>query len=157
MPDFAPHDHDACVASALSAAEATCAERGLRLTEGRRRVLEILLEAHRALGAYEVLDRLRDEGRPAQPPVAYRALDFLMAQGFVHRIERLNAFVACARPGVDHAAAFLICRSCAAVAETPVSPGGGRLGNAARASGFALEAMTMEAEGLCPSCREGAS
>ncbi|PRY94835.1 Fur family zinc uptake transcriptional regulator [Hasllibacter halocynthiae] len=153
MIDFAPHDHDGCIASALAAAEEGCAARGLRLTDARRRVLEILLESHRALGAYDVLDRLRAEGRPAQPPLVYRALDFLVAQGFVHRIERLNAFVACARPGAEHAPAFLICRACEAVAEMPVAPEEGRLGSAARATGFALEATTLEAEGLCPNCR----
>ena len=157
MPDFAPHDHAACVSGALSAAEAACAERGARLTDARRRVLEILLESHRALGAYEVLDRLRAEGRPAQPPAAYRALDFLVAQGFAHRIERLNAFVACARPGDAHAPAFLICRGCAAVAETPVAAAGGRLGEAALAAGFAVEDATLEAEGLCPNCRDSAA
>ncbi|MEL6691127.1 MAG: transcriptional repressor, partial [Pseudomonadota bacterium] len=91
---FEPHDHGACISDALAAADAQCAERNVRLTPVRRRVLEILLEEHHALGAYDVLDRLRDEGLGSQPPVAYRALEFLVKEGLAHRIERLNAFVA---------------------------------------------------------------
>lgn len=92
---------------------------GARLTPVRRRALEILLEAHRALGAYEVLERLRADGFGGQPPVAYRALEFLAAMGLVHRIRRLNAFAACMRPGEAHQALFLICRRCEALAEAP--------------------------------------
>ncbi|RMD92342.1 MAG: transcriptional repressor, partial [Alphaproteobacteria bacterium] len=90
---FAPHDHRACAAAALARAEARCRESGLRLTPLRRRVLEILLESHRPLGAYDILARLRADGRPAQPPVAYRALDFLVAHGLAHRLHSLNAFL----------------------------------------------------------------
>ncbi len=91
---FDRHDHRACVSGALAAAEATCAEAGERLTPLRRRTLEILLESHSALGAYEVLARLEAEGFGSKPPVAYRALNFLVDQGFAHRIEGLSAFVA---------------------------------------------------------------
>ena len=75
-------------------------------TPVRRRALEILLKEHRALGAYEVLDGLREPGFGSQPPVAYRALEFLVTHGFAHRVERLNAFIACAHPGKAHAPAF---------------------------------------------------
>ena len=88
---FARHDHSACIADTVAAVAARCAADGLQLTPVRRRVLEILLERHRALGAYEILDVLRDEGLGSQPPVAYRALEFLTKHGFAHRIERLNA------------------------------------------------------------------
>jgi Fur family zinc uptake transcriptional regulator len=83
------------MSEALAAAEARCAAGGLRFTPVRRKVLEILLQDHRALGAYSILDRLREEGFGSQPPVAYRALDFLVANGLAHKIERLNAFIAC--------------------------------------------------------------
>lgn len=150
---FEPHDHDACVASALRAAEDHCAEQGLRFTPTRRRVLEILLEEHRALGAYEVLDRLKAEGLGSQPPVAYRSLDFLLANGFVHRIERLNAFIACASPEASHAPAFLICRKCDSVAETTAAPSKGLLGTAAKEAGFQIEQTVVEAIGICPDCQ----
>ena len=95
-------------------------------------------------------------GLGSQPPVAYRALDFLVENGFVHKIEKLNAFIACANPGATHSPAFMICRECVAVAETLSSPSRGALGSAAKAAGFVIERTVVEAEGLCPSCVEKA-
>ena len=153
---FAVHDHAHCASDALARAEALVAEKGLRLTPVRRRVLEILLEAHRALGAYDVLTRLAAEGFGNQPPVAYRALDFLEEQGLAHRIRRLNAFTACMHPGEAHQPAFLICRSCNVVAEAPAAPVMAALQGAADARGFIIERSTIEALGLCPSCQVAA-
>ncbi|MFZ5963028.1 Fur family transcriptional regulator [Thalassococcus sp. BH17M4-6] len=149
---FDAHDHGQCVDAAISGAESHCAAAGLRFTPVRRAALEILLREHRAMGAYELLDRLRDAGFGAQPPVAYRALDFLVEHGFVHKIERLNAFVACAHPGASHSPAFLICRKCDAVAEAHSAPARGTLGDAARATGFRIERTVVEALGICPAC-----
>ncbi len=153
---FANHDHHACIDTAVAAAKTRCADAGLRLTKVRKRVLEILLQEHRALGAYEVLDRLRDEGLGSQPPVAYRALDFLVVNGFAHRIERLNAFIACVHPDEPHAPAFLICKTCNGVAEAPSAPMRGQLGRVANEIGFKVESTVVEAEGICPNC-QGAS
>lgn len=149
---FGRHDHAHCVQSALDQADERCAAQGLRFTPVRRAALECLLQDHRALGAYEVLDRLREAGFGSQPPVAYRALEFLVAHGFAHRIERLNAFVACAHPGAAHSPAFMICRSCDAVAEAQSAAARGDLGEAARTVGFRIERTVVEAEGLCPDC-----
>lgn len=151
------HDHARCIADAMAHVEAHCAAEGLQLTPVRRRVLEILLEQHRALGAYEILDRLRAEGLGSQPPVAYRALEFLMRAGFVHRIETLNAFVACTQGGTGHAPAFLICRTCHRVIETPAQTASGVLAHAAADAGFAIETAVREAEGLCAECRAAAA
>lgn len=148
---FARHDHGRCRASAMDHAAKIAAEKGLRLTPARKRALEILLESHRALGAYEVLERLAADGFGDKPPVAYRALDFLVANGLAHRIEKLNAFVACAKPDCVHAPAFLICRECRTVAETAAPDPG--LGETADALGFEIEARVVEATGLCPACR----
>lgn len=153
---FAHHDHGACVSDTFATAEARCAAEGLRFTPVRRRVLEILLQEHRALGAYAILDRLREGGFGSQPPVAYRALDFLVSHGFAHKIERLNAFIACAHPSQSHMPAFMICRLCEAVAEAHSSPARGALGDAARATGFRIERTVVEAEGVCPACVEKA-
>jgi Fur family zinc uptake transcriptional regulator len=154
---FARHDHDSCIATGLASVEAACAEARLQLTPVRRRVLEILLEAHRAMGAYDILDRLRQEGLGSQPPVVYRALDFLTAHGFAHRIERLNAFIACTQHGANHAPAFLICRACDRVAEAEIAPDAGELGRAAERAGFVIERTVREATGLCPACAEGSA
>lgn len=148
---FEPHDHGRCIAAALSAAEAACAAHDLRLTPVRRRTLEILLEAHEALGAYDVLARLDSDGFGSKPPVAYRALSFLVDAGLAHRIERLNAFVACTHPGVDHDPAFMICNRCGTVAE---GEAGSALQTSAIAAGFQIERTVLEAEGICPTCQE---
>lgn len=149
---FERHDHEGCVHDAVAHASAICKDRGLKLTPVRRRTLEILLEGHRALGAYEVLDRLKEEGFGAQPPVAYRALDFLTSNGFAHKIERLNAFIACSHPGNAHDPAFLICASCGLVAEAESDPSSSRLAKIAKESGFSITRSVLEAEGLCPNC-----
>ncbi len=153
-PAFHQHDHADCAGSVLAQAEALALARGLRFTPVRRRVLEILAEAHRAMGAYDVLERLSAEGFGNQPPVAYRALEFLEEQGFAHRIRRLNAFTACMHPGEAHAAAFLICRACNAVAEAPATAVAAALDDAARDLGFTVERSNLEAVGLCPACRD---
>ncbi len=153
---FNKHDHASCVETGLANAQAHCQAEGLRLTPVRQKVLEMLLQEHRALGAYAILDRLREEGFGSQPPVAYRALDFLVEHGFAHKIERLNAFVACAHPGASHSPAFMICRKCDAVAEAYSAPAKGALGAAARAVGFEIERTVVEAEGICPDCTEKA-
>ena len=150
---FTRHDHAGCAAGTLARAEAVAAAQGLRLTPVRRRTLEILLEAHRALGAYEVLERLGAEGFGRQPPVVYRALDFLVDAGLAHRVQRLNAFAACMHPGEAHQPAFLICRSCNAVAEAPAARVRVALEAAAAPAGFTVERATVEALGLCGACR----
>ena len=154
---FAVHDHAHCAGATLARAEAEAARQGARLTPVRKRTLEILLESHRAMGAYEVLDRLAAEGFGNQPPVAYRALEFLVDHGLAHRVRRLNAFAACMHPGEDHAPVFLICRVCDAVAEAPAAPVRAALDHVAAGLGFAIERVNVEALGLCPACAGQAS
>jgi Fur family zinc uptake transcriptional regulator len=154
---FETHDHSRCASTALAQAEAVAQDRGVRLTPVRRRVLEILLEAHRAMGAYEVLDRLSEEGFGKQPPVAYRALEFLVENGLVHRIRRLNAFAACMHPGEAHAPVFLICTACNAVLEAAAEPVRAALTTAALGHGFVIERANIEAIGLCPNCTGAAA
>lgn len=151
---FDNHDHSACRTGGLETVMAHCARQGLNLTPVRRRVLEILLEDHRALGAYDILDRLRQEGLGSQPPVAYRALDFLTEHGFAHKIERFNAFTACTHPGENHAPVFLICRICNSVAEGKAEPSRGILARVAAETGFTIERTVTEAEGVCPNCQK---
>lgn len=148
---FSSHDHAHCVHSALSAAQSYCDENGLKLTPVRQRTLEILLESHAALGAYDVLARLDAEGLGSKPPIAYRALNFLVENGFAHRVEKLNAFIACCLPGEDHSPAFLICRSCDRVAEAAELGAG--VDRSAHAAGFKVEQTVIEAEGLCQTCQ----
>lgn len=151
---FQPHNHTSCMAGALEQVETTCRESGLRLTPIRKRVLEILLEEHKAMGAYDILDRLRAENRNAQPPVAYRALDFLVSHGFAHKLQRLNAFIACCHPDDAHTPIFMICNKCDSVAEADIGEGINAVDRAANELGFKIDRRVIEAEGLCPACQE---
>ncbi len=159
MPDtalaFADHDHGQCRETMLDELARAAKTRGLRLTPARVRVLELLGEAHRAMGAYEILDRLRAEGLGSQPPVVYRALEFLTGAGFVHKIERLNAYVACCHPEGEHGACFLICSRCRKVAEIEDGALDIALAQAAAGRGFAMRRIVLEIEGACPACRGG--
>jgi len=150
---FQNHNHRQCIERGVKHATDRCDEAGLQLTPIRQRVLELLLTEHRALGAYEILEMLRKDGLNSQPPVAYRALDFLVQHGFAHKIERLNAFIACTTPETDHTPAFLICRVCESVSEIHPQLSRGALGRTAKDAGFVIEQAIVEAEGVCPNCR----
>ena len=151
------HDHERCTADALAHAEALCAQRSQRLTPIRRQVLEVLLESHKPLGAYEIMDCARGRRAAARPaPITiYRALDFLRDNGLVHRIESRNAFVACVN---NHATGdlvvFLICEHCGAVGEAPSAAVADQLKAAARAAGFTPKAPVIEIGGVCAHCRQ---
>lgn len=107
------------------------------------------------MGAYEILEKLAAEGLGSQPPSVYRALEFLTRHGLAHRIERLNAYSACTVSDTDHIPVFLICRECRSVAESKTAQEQKSLESAATDSGFVIERVTIEAEGLCPSCVPG--
>ena len=155
-PAFPPpdHDHGRCAAEAIAHAEAVCAKRSQKFTPIRRQVLQALLSSHRPLGAYEVIDELaKSMPRPA-PITVYRALDFLMDNGLVHRIESRNAWLACAHDHDETAMAFLICDLCGSVGEIPAAPVAKSVNAAARASGFAPKMSVVEISGTCAHCRK---
>ena len=149
----AHHDHDDCIRGALAAAERYCEARGARLTAIRRHVLELVWASHEPVGAYGLLDRLAAEGLNAVPPTVYRALDFLLEQGLVHKLERLNAFVGCTHQHGPHAAQFLICTGCGRVAELDDPAIASALTESACSRGFTIERQTVEIEGRCADCR----
>src|ERR1043165_6576571 len=147
------HDHGRCAADAIAHAEAVCAKRSQKFTPIRRQVLGALLSSHRPLGAYEVIDELaKSMPRPA-PISVYRALDFLMENGLVHRLASRNAFLACVH---NHAASenvvFLICERCGAVGEAASKPVKEALNAAAADVGFAPKMPVIEVTGLCAHC-----
>lgn len=149
---YRPHNHAACVAEALADARAICQRANARLTATRERVLELIWQSHRPLGAYDVLAMLTDDGHNAAPPTVYRALDFLQQYGLVHRIASLNAFIGCAHAGTHHQGMFLICRNCGNVLELSSPEVDGAIANAASDVCFELEQVSVEASGLCPEC-----
>ncbi|WP_207481164.1 Fur family transcriptional regulator [Arenibaculum pallidiluteum] len=149
---MAEHDHDLCIRDALDSAEALCARRGARLTTLRRRVLELVWQSHRPVGAYDLLARLGEGRDRAAPPTVYRALDFLMEQGLVHRIHSLNAFVGCPSAREGHAARFLICTDCGEATEFEDEPLQRDLERIGTARGFRIDGQVIELQGLCSRC-----
>ena len=148
------HDHGQCIADAIDAAARICESRGIRLTPLRRRVLELVWENHKPVGAYGLLDELKREHSSAAPPTIYRALDFLMEQGFVHRIQSLNAYVGCNDPGHSHKGIFLICNDCGDALEIEDKGVANTIDRFASRMGFLLTSQSVEAAGLCPGCQE---
>jgi Fur family zinc uptake transcriptional regulator len=150
-----PHDHSHCVHNALSEADAICERAGLRLTALRRRVLELVWQSHKPLGAYDILGVLTEQdGRRAAPPTVYRALDFLLENGLVHRIASLNAFVGCNHPAHAHQGQFLICRNCNAAIELSNDPISEAIVAGAAGVGFTVESQTVEVVGVCSGCQK---
>ena len=136
----------------LDRAAQACARQGAQLTELRRRVLSLVLEAEAPLTAYQLLDRLRETHKGAVPPTVYRALDFLMQQRLIHKLERLNAFIACVDSGHQHPVQFLICRQCGTVAEIEDRAAAQALEDAAERKGFHAKHAIVEIEGICATC-----
>jgi len=145
------HDHGVCFGNAMEEIEKHCHEKNLQFTPLRRKVFEYLLRDHKPMGAYEILDLLREDGLASTPPIAYRVLDFLMKEGFVHKIQGLNAFVACSHPGSSHSPAFMICRKCEKVAELDKKVSGLNLEKSIP-SDFSVEETVVEMRGICTSC-----
>ena len=154
---------DAATEASLDRAAALCAQRGAQLTELRRQVLRLVIGAGQPLGAYALLDQLRASRAGAAPPTVYRALDFLVEQGLIHKVERLNAFIGCidaldhpedcgCGEQHDHPHQFLICSRCGAAAEISDPGVSLALARAARAAGFTPARFTVEMEGLCAAC-----
>ena len=130
-----------------------CDERGLRLTPLRGEVLRLIAEADRPLKAYELLDLLRASREGAAPPTVYRAIDFLLANGFIHKLESINAFIGCHHPRArQHSAPFLICDRCQAAVELEDAAIAAQLEAQAKALGFEPHAQTLELHGLCARC-----
>jgi Fur family zinc uptake transcriptional regulator len=150
----------------LDQAAVACARRGAQLTDLRRQVLRLVLEAENPVGAYALLDRLKATRAGAAPPTVYRALDFLLDQGLIHKLERLNAYIGCVEAAAhgdavghdhahdphDHPHQFLICRRCGAAAEVTDPGVEAALRQAAARAGFAMQRATVEVEGLCAAC-----
>jgi Fur family zinc uptake transcriptional regulator len=148
------HDHERCSSDAIAHAETICAAHGERLTPIRRSVLEALLASHAPLGAYELIDRLAANGARPAPITIYRALDFLRAQGIVHRIESRNAYIACVHNHqTGDPVVFLICEKCGTVGEAASAAVAATVKNASRAAGFTPKTPVMEISGICVHCK----
>ena len=147
------HDHSRCIDSALTTAQQLCAESGVRLTQLREQVLKIVWQSHQPLGAYAVMDVLSQEStRRVAPPTVYRALDFLLEQGLVHRVNLLNAYIGCSHPDEPHQHNFLICKKCDIAVEFEAPKMDKAICDSAREQGFEISSQSVEVLGLCSNC-----
>ncbi len=146
-------DHHHCQETALSTAETLCQSRGIRLTPQRRQVLALIWQSHRPVKAYDLLDQLRLTDSQAKPPTVYRALDFLMEQGLIHRIDSLNAYTGCGHPEtLPCDCYFMICQTCG-IAEECCNPNlSARINAMAKDRGFQAQHTVLEIAGLCQDC-----
>lgn len=151
---FAPHDHRRCIKAALLEAQRICRQNKGRLTQQRQRVLELIWRSHKPVGAYAILEQLRSEGFNGAPPTVYRALEFLLKQGLIHRLESLNAYTGCAHPGAQHTGQFLICSGCQKIAELDDPKVNHAISSSAARHGFEAAYQVIEIRGLCPRCQE---
>jgi len=146
------HTHDA--KAFVREVAGQCEKRGLRLTEIRLQVLELIAAAEKPVKAYDLLDRLKDDRGNAAPPTVYRALDFLLEHGFIHKLESINAYVSCHHPSVAHHVPFLICDECESAIEICDERVAHLLSDQAKALGFRARAQTLEVHGKCKRCAE---
>jgi Fur family zinc uptake transcriptional regulator len=137
----------------LNVAEAICAKRRRRLTPIRRKVLELLLRHGRSVKAYELLEAMRAVHPGAAPPTVYRALDFLMQEGLIHRLDVVNAWIACHDAGGVPHDLLVVCTGCGAVAEISDPAMSRQLVKRVAQTGFALTTHETEIRALCPQCQ----
>lgn len=147
------HDHAACMHKAISVAEQLCLSRGVQLTPIRHKVLELIWTSHKAVKAYDLLDQIRPINDAAKPSTVYRALDFLMEQGLIHRVESLNAFVGCDCSGTQHDQLLLICTACHVVQERSAPQVLAALSQELGDADFIAQRKTIEIHGVCKSCQ----
>src|SRR6201999_3416213 len=134
-----PHDAKRFVREVAS----VCELRGLRLTEIRMQVLELIAAAEKPVKAYDLLDQLKDDRSNAAPPTVYRALDFLLENGFIHKLQSINAYASCHHPSVAHHVPFLICDTCETATEICDDRVARLLNDQAKSLGFSTRAQTL--------------
>jgi Fur family zinc uptake transcriptional regulator len=153
LHDHHPHVHDA--KGFIRAVESASKERGLRLTPLRKEVLELIAAERKPVKAYDLLDQLREKHGNAAPPTVYRALDFLLQNGFIHKLESVNSFVSCHHPADAHQVPFLICDVCSSAQEVCDERVAELIEAQALALGFRPQAQTLEVHGVCRNCQKG--
>ncbi len=139
--------------SAIAYAESICIKNGTKLTDNRRKIFEVVHAAGRPIGAYDIIDALSDSIPGAKPPTVYRALEFLLEIGLVHKIESLNAFMSCAHPGHTHAVQMLICDSCGLTSEINDQEINSNVVSLANTQDFEVDHAIFEIHGKCSRCQ----
>lgn len=153
-PLNASHDHKACINNAIHQAEQLCIERGVQLTPIRHKILELIWESHQAVKAYDLLERIKPFNDSAKPATVYRALDFLIGQRLIHRVESMNAFIGCNHLETQHDLLLLICERCHEIEERPAAKVMESLSQELNCAGFAAQRKSIEIHGLCSRCSQ---
>jgi Fur family zinc uptake transcriptional regulator len=149
------HDHERCINAALLCANDLCAEKNARMTTTRESVLRLLWQSYRPLGAYQLQDQLAEMlGKPIAPPTVYRAIEFLLQLGLIHRIHSLNAYIGCPFPNSGHSNLFMICTQCGSAAEVAHNTVNNVLQSTCDKLNFTLQSQSIELFGLCPRCSD---
>lgn len=148
------HNHSICIETALDNAKRVCEEGGERFTDLRRQVFELVWAGHKPVKAYDLLSALSSQRSGVAPATVYRTLDFLQAQGLVHKLESLNAYLGCAHPEKDHQGHFLICESCEEVRELEFTYFNQSIDEIEKVQQFHVKHMTVELFGLCNKCQQ---
>lgn len=146
------HDHSDCRERAIHTAEQLCTQRGVRFTPIRREVLELIWESHRAVKAYDLLNRITPKAGTAKPATVYRALDFLLEQGLIHKVESLNAFIGCSYSGSRHEQLLLTCVECHEVEERPGERVMDAIAKELEQAAFTMHRQAIEIHGVCTRC-----
>ncbi len=147
------HDHECCVNHALASAQAICNDKNIRLTPIRQRIFKLIWATHKAIGAYDLLAILQHENPNAKPVTIYRALDFLLNAGLIHKVASLNAFVGCANPETVHNAVLLICDCCKNAKEVAAQEIYEAICGVAKKNAFQPQQLTLELHGFCDNCQ----
>jgi Fur family zinc uptake transcriptional regulator len=149
---FPSHDHHGCRQAAVRTAELLCQQRGVRFTEIRKQILELIWESHRAVKAYDLLDKVKLKSSSAKPTTVYRALDFLLEQGLIHKVESLNAYIGCSHADRKHEQLLLTCTQCHEVEERTGEHVMDAITRELRQAGFVHQYKAVEIHGLCAKC-----
>ncbi|MDQ7091107.1 MAG: transcriptional repressor [Methylococcales bacterium] len=150
---FSQHNHQRCITQALNSAEKICQQKNIRLTPIRKHIFELIWLNHKAVGAYDLLETLQLKDPKAKPVTIYRALDFLLESGLVHKIESLNAFVGCLQPEFEHQSILLICDQCHQADEVEAQPIFEGIYKIAEQNVFTPKNISLELHGICHVCR----
>lgn len=161
LSDSQCNAHSQCITKSLDFANLVAKKAGKKLTKQRLEVLQILLNDHKAMGAYDILENMRknivEGSNIPQPPTVYRALDYLLELGLVHKVESQNSFYACMIERKDteqHIAQAFICETCGHVEEKAAISGAKNLFEKADGFGFKIEKVVMECRGICNACQK---
>ena len=145
-------DHEQCISTAIEVAERVCSEKQLKFTDLRKDILRMVWEGHGPQKAYDLLNKLQTINRSAKPATVYRALDFLITNGFIHKVASLNAFVGCSHPLKHNECYFLICEDCKSISECCDPNISAAIQATTTHNKFVAKNTTLEISGHCEAC-----